>query len=82
MDMNCVKVRRLKNGWGVTQQGNDWYLAEFSVWEDAFDYARSLAVTSREAVVEGEDLYGRVAVRQVLSTDAGGVVSIRSLEVA
>ena len=83
MDVACVRVvQRADDRWAVTQRGLDWFLAEFSVWEDALDYARSLAVTSREAILEGEDRDGRLALRQSYSTDAGGVIRIRSLEIA
>lgn len=82
MDINCVNVRRTSDGWGVTQPGLDCFLAEFPLWDDAFDYARSLALTFHEAIVESEDRDGRVTVRQVLATDARGVVRIRSLPVA
>jgi hypothetical protein len=82
-DVACVRVvRRADDRWAVTQRGLDWFLAEFSAWEDALDYARSLAVTSHEAILEGEDRHGRVALRQAFSTDAGGVIRIHSLTVA
>jgi hypothetical protein len=82
VDINRVNVRRTGDGWGVTQPGLGWFLAEFPVWDDAFDYARSVALTFHEAIVESEDRDGRVTVRQVLATDARGVVSVRSLPLA
>ena len=83
VNVACVRVvHRAADRWAVTQRGLDWFLAEFSVWEDALDYARSLAVTSREAILEGEDRDGRLALRQSFSTDAGGVIRIQSLAIA
>lgn len=83
MDVACVRVvHRSADRWAVTQRGLDWFLAEFSAWEDALDYARSLAVTSREAILEGEDRNGRLALRQSFSTDAAGVIRIQSLAIA
>jgi hypothetical protein len=79
MDMPCVTVRRTGDRWGVTQNGLDWFLAEFTVWQDAIDYARGLAVTSRNSMVEGEDFQGRISLRQIFSTDASGVVHVRSV---
>jgi hypothetical protein len=79
MDMQCVSVRRVGERWGVTQKGLDWFLAEFSVWQDALDYARALAVTSERAMLEGEDVAGRVSLRQLFLTDASGVIHVQSL---
>ena len=79
MDMQCVTVRRVGDRWGVTQKGLDWFLAEFSLWQDAIDYARGVAVASQNSVVEGEDFLGRVSLRQIFSTDASGVIHVRSL---
>ena len=78
MEVPCVTVRRIGDRWGVTQKGLDWVLAEFSLWQDAIDYARGLAVASEQSIVEGEDLQGRVLLRQVFSTDASGVVHVQS----
>ncbi len=80
MDIPCVTVRRTGDRWGVTQKGLNWFLAEFTLWQDAMDYARGLAVASQNSIVEGEDLQGRVALRQIFSTDATtGVVRVQSL---
>lgn len=79
MDMLCVSVRRVGERWGVTQKGLDWFLAEFSAWQDALDYARALAVRNERAMLEGEDAPGHVALRQVFSTDASGVIHVQSL---
>jgi hypothetical protein len=79
MDMPCVRVRRVGERWGVTQQGLDWFLAEFTLWQDALDYARALAVTSEHAMLEGEDSPGHVALRQIFSTDASGVIHVQSV---
>ncbi len=80
MDIPCVTVRRLGQGWGVTQKGLDWFLAEFALWQDALDYARGLAVASERSMVEGEDFEGHVALRQVFSRDASGVVHVQSVQ--
>jgi hypothetical protein len=79
MEVPCVTVRRIGDRWGVTQKGLDWFLAEFSLWQDALDYARGLAVVSEQSIVEGEDFQGRVLLRQVFSTDASGVVHVQSM---
>ncbi len=79
MEVPCVTVRRIGDRWGVTQKGLDWFLAEFSLWQDAIDYARGLAVASEQSIVEGEDFQGRVLLRQVFSTDASGVVHVQSM---
>jgi hypothetical protein len=79
MQVSCVTVRRIGDRWGVTQTGLDWFLAEFSLWQDALDYARGLAVASEQSIVEGEDIQGRVLLRQVFSTDASGVVHVQSM---
>ena len=79
MGVTCVSVRRNGNRWGVTETGLGWFLAEFSSWEDAVDYARTLAVVRDQSIIEGEDRDGRLALREVFSADAGGVVRVRSL---
>jgi hypothetical protein len=79
MEVPCVTVRRIGDRWGVTHKGLDWFLAEFSLWQDALDYARGLAVASEQSIVEGEDFQGRVLLRQVFSTDASGVVHVQSM---
>jgi hypothetical protein len=79
MEVSCVTVRRIGDRWGVTQKGLDWFLAEFTLWQDAIDYARGLAVASENSIVEGEDFQGRVLLRQVFSTDASGVVHVQSM---
>jgi hypothetical protein len=79
MDMPCVTVRRTGDRWGVTQNGSGWFLAEFTLWQDAIDYARGLAVTSQNSIVEGEDFQGRISMRQIFSTDASGVVHVQSV---
>lgn len=79
MEVPCVTVRRIGDRWGVTQKGLDWFLAEFTLWQDAIDYARGLAVASENSIVEGEDFQGRVLLRQVFSTDASGVVHVQSM---
>jgi hypothetical protein len=79
MEVPCVTVRHIGDRWGVTQKGLDWFLAEFSSWQDAIDYARGLAVASEQSIVEGEDFQGRVLLRQVFSTDASGVVHVQSM---
>jgi len=79
VDITCVTVRRTGDRWGVTHKGLTWFLAEFTLWQDAIDYARGLAVASRNSVVEGEDFQGRLALRQVFSTDATGVVRVQSM---
>lgn len=80
MDIPCVCVRRIRDRWGVTQKGLAQILAEFTLWQDAVDYARGLAAENRNSLVEGEDLQGRVILRQVFSTDAAGVVWVRSIK--
>lgn len=79
MEMPCVMVRRIGDRWGVTEKGLDWFLAEFTLWQDALDYARGLAVASENSIVEGEDAQGRLALRQWFYTDASGVVHVRSV---
>jgi hypothetical protein len=79
MEVPCVTVRHIGDRWGVTQKGLDWFLAEFSLWQDAIDYARGLAVASEQSILEGEDFQGRVLLRQVFSTDASGVVHVQSM---
>ena len=79
MEMPCVRVRRVGDRWGVTQMGLDWFLAEFTQWQDAIDYARGVAVASKNSIVEGEDFQGRVSLRQVCSTDASGVIHVQSM---
>jgi hypothetical protein len=79
MEVPCVTVRRIGDRWGVTQKGLDWFLAEFALWQDAIDYARGLAVASENSILEGEDLQGRVLLRQMFCTDASGVVHMRSM---
>ena len=79
MNVTCVCVRRNGDRWGVTEAGLNWFLAEFTAWEDALDYARALAVARVESIVEGEDLSGRTTLRQRFSTDAGGIVRVRSM---
>ncbi len=79
MDMPCVTVRRTGNRWGVTKKGLDWYLAEFTLWQDAIDYARGIAVASEKSLLEGEDFQGRVSLRQLFSTDPSGVIHVQSL---
>jgi hypothetical protein len=79
VDITCVTVRRTGDRWGVTHKGLNWFLAEFTLWQDAIDYARGLAVASRNSVVEGEDFQGRLALRQVFSTDATGIVRVQSM---
>jgi hypothetical protein len=79
MDMPCVRVQRTGERWGVTQKGLDWFLAEFAVWQDAIDYARGLAISAEQSIVEGEDYQGRVSLRQMFCRDASGVVRVSSL---
>jgi hypothetical protein len=79
VDVPCVRVRRTGERWGVTQRGLGWFLAEFVVWQDAIDYARGLAAASRNSILEGEDSHGRLTLRQVLSTDASGVIHVQSV---
>ena len=45
----------------------------------AVDYARGVAAENQNSLVEGEDSHGRVILRQIFSTDAAGVVCVRSL---
>jgi hypothetical protein len=78
MGMPSVTVRRSGDRWGVTQNGAGWFLAEFTLWQDAIDYARSLAVAQQNSVLEGEDSEGRVALRQIFWTDASGLVRVRT----
>lgn len=77
MDMPCVTVRRCGDRWGVTQRGLGWFLAEFSLWQDAIDYARGLAVANQNSIVEGEDSQGRVALREIFWTDESGAVRVQ-----
>ena len=79
MSVPCVKVTRNGSRWGVTESGLNWFLAEFSAWEDALDYARSVALARQESMIEGEDLSGKLTLRQRFSTDDGGIVRIRSM---
>ncbi len=79
MSVTCVSVRRKGDGWGVTETGLNWFLAEFTTWEDALDYARRVALAREESMIEGEDPSGQLTLRQLFSTDAGGVVRIRSM---
>jgi hypothetical protein len=80
MDMPCVTVRRTRDRWGVTHRGLGWFLAEFTLWQDAVDYARGLAVANRNAIVEGEDSQGRVTLRQIFWTDVAGAVRLCSIK--
>jgi hypothetical protein len=75
----CLCVQRSGDRWGVTQKGRDQFLAEFTLWQDAVDYARGLAVQNQNCLVEGEDSRGRLILRQIFSTDAAGVVCVRSI---
>ena len=77
MDMPCVRVRRTGERWGVTQQGIDWFLAEFALWQDAIDYARGLAVAAENSIVEGEDFQGRIALPFSLKFWTCGVFLVR-----
>jgi hypothetical protein len=79
MDITCVRVLRTGERWGVTQQGLDWIMAEFALWQDAIDYARGLAVAAGNSIVEGEDFQGRIALRQMFSRDASGITRVRSI---
>lgn len=79
MSVPCVSVRRKGNGWAVTETGLNWFLAEFPVWEDALDYARRIAIARESSIIEGEDPSGQLTLRQLFSTDAGGVVRISSV---
>jgi len=79
MELPCVTVRRIGDRWGVTHKGLDWFLAEFVHWQDALDYACGLAVAAEHSMVEGEDVQGRVLLRQIFATDASGVVHVQSL---
>jgi hypothetical protein len=76
MSVTYVKVRRSGTRWGVTETGLGWVLAEFSQWEDALDYARTLAVSREQSILEGEDDSGRLTFRQSFSADADGVVRV------
>ena len=78
MEMPSVTVRRSGERWGVTQNGADWFLAEFTLWQDAIDYARGLAVAQQNSILEGEDSEGRMALRQIFWTDASGLVRVRT----
>ena len=74
-----MSVRRLGQGLRESlRKGLDWFLAEFALWQDALDYARGLAAASERSMVEGEDFEGRVALRQVFSRDASGVIHVQS----
>jgi hypothetical protein len=77
MDMPCISVRRTGGRWGVTQNGPDGFVAKFTLWQDAIDYARGLAVESRNSIVEGEDSRGRVTLRQIFWTDTAGTVRVQ-----
>src|SRR5579863_308307 len=77
--MPCLCVRRAGDRWGVAQKGLGQFLAEFTLWQDAMDYARGLAVENQNCLVEGEDSRGRLILRQIFSTDAAGVVCVRSI---
>jgi hypothetical protein len=75
----CVCVRRSADRWGVTQKGLGRFVAEFTLWQDAMDYARGLAAENQNCLVEGEDFRGRLILRQIFSTDAAGAVYVRSI---
>jgi hypothetical protein len=75
----CVCVRRNGDRWGVTQEGLGCFLAEFTLWQDAVDYARGVAAETQNCLVEAKDLRGRLVLRQVFSTDAAGAVYVRSI---
>jgi hypothetical protein len=77
MDTPCVTVRRCGDRWGVTHKGLDWFLAEFSLWQDAIGYARGLAVANQNSIVEGEDPQGRVALRESFWTDEAGAIRVQ-----
>lgn len=77
MDMPCVTVQRCGDGWGVTHKGLGWFLAEFSLWQDAMDYARGLAAANQNSIVEGEDSRGRVALREIFWTDEAGEMRVQ-----
>lgn len=80
MEMACVSVRRNGDRWSVTRKGLDWFLADFVQWQDALDYARGIAVTiCGNVIVEGEDLQGRISLRQIFSTDPSGIVHVQSV---
>ncbi len=51
----CCACDASGDRWGVTQKGRDQFLAEFTLWQDAMDYARGLAVENQNCLVEGED---------------------------
>jgi hypothetical protein len=66
-------------GWGVAESRDGECLARFEAREDAVDYARSIAIDNGDSILEAEDEGGILAVRQHLSTDAKGVIRLRSL---
>ena len=81
MSVPCFKVIRLEKGWGVTDLSLDWVLAAFDDRDSAVDYARSLAVCSDEAILEGENEFGHVEVRHVFSTDESGIMRMSTMQI-
>ncbi len=79
---SCVRVVRMAQAWGVVQSGIDGTLAVFEERDDALDYARSIAITSLESILEGEDELGQLERRQALSTDTSGVIRCQPLPTA
>jgi hypothetical protein len=79
MKLPRVTVRRYGGRWGVTDTGGDWILADFALRQDAMDYARALAVAEGNSIVEEEDVQGRVALRQLFSLEASGIVRVRPI---
>jgi len=79
MDLPRVRVRRCGARWGVTAKGGDWILADFALWQDAVDYARTLAVAEGNSIVEEEDTQGRLTLRQLFTLDPSGIVRVRPI---
>ena len=79
MNVPCFKVIRIGHRWGVTELSLDWVLAEFDEREYAIDYARALATANDEAVLEGEDEFGRLEIRHIFSTDTSGVMRMNTV---
>ncbi len=80
MNIQCVRVSRTRRGWGVSELGLDWILAEFDQREDALDYARAVAIASGTAILEREDEFGRLEMRLLFSIDPAGVIRMNRLE--
>jgi hypothetical protein len=78
-----MRIIRQGSLWGVKESHSDSdVLAKFEDRDDAFDYARYVAIGSRDFMLECEDEHGRLDVRQMFSTDSTGVIRVTSIDLS